>query len=220
MKKQRIHNPQNFTWALLPGGAALDLTGKALQLYMRSDLDVVQITGFTVAENVISWTWAAAAQKYTGKYDAVLVEVTGEGNATVKTVIDVQAAVELVAHSWEVDELPPSVIELETLVSLIPGPEGPQGPAGNGIVSAEIDEQFRLVITYTNGDVWTSEHSLRGPQGGPGQEGPRGPQGVNGGLLYPTFRVDAAMHLQMNDQDAAVEDRLQVDNDGHLNVIL
>ncbi|MCR5841966.1 MAG: collagen-like protein [Bacteroidales bacterium] len=226
MQKQRIHNPQSFAWALIPGGIPLVLEGRTLRLFMRSDLDVVEIKTFTVAGNVISWTWAAAAQKYTGKYDAVLVEETGTDPDTVNTVIDVQATVELVAHSWEAVELAPAVINLTTTVSLIPGPVGPQGgtgATGNGIASASIDENGYLTLVYTDGTTWTSETSLRGPagqDGADGQIGPQGPQGINGGLLYPTFEVDAAMHLQMDDQDAAVEGRITLGDNGHMYVNL
>lgn len=218
MLKRRIHNPYSFAWALMPGGAALDLTGRELRLFMASPLDTVEITGFEVAENVISWTWAGADQKYLGKYDAVLVEVREAGPVT----IDTQAAIELVAHTWEESELPAGVIELVTPVSLIPGPPGRKGDTGDdgrGIESADFDENYRLVITFTDGTTWTSEESLRGPQGTPGRDSTvPGPPGADGGLLFPTFEIDAAMHLQMSDNDAAVEDRFSIDQAGHLNV--
>ena len=212
MIKRRIHNPYSFAWGLTPGGAALDLTGRELRLFMASPLDAVEITGFEVAENVISWTWAGADQKYLGKYDAVLVEVREAGPVT----IDTQAAIELVAHSWEETELPADVIELTTAVSVIPG------PPGRGIQGVTFDEEGHMTITFTDGASWTSEDSFKGPQGEPGEDstvpGPPGPTGPAGGLLYPTFEVDAAMHLQMSDNDAAVEDRFELDADGHLNV--
>lgn len=214
MIKRRIHNPYSFAWALMPGGAALDLTGRELRLFMASPLDTVEISGFEVAENVISWTWAGADQKYLGKYDAVLVEVREAGPVT----IDTQAAIELVAHSWEETELPADVIELTTAVSVIPG------PPGRGIQGVTFDEEGHMTITFTDGETWTSEDSFMGPQGRPGDPGADstvpGPPGPAGGLLYPTFEVDAAMHLQMSDNDAAVEDRFELDADGHLNVNL
>lgn len=220
MRKQRIHTPQSFAWALIPGGVALNLEGRDLRLLMRSELDTVEISTFTVAANVISWTWPGNAQKYTGKYDAVLVEDLGEDTMNV---IDVQAAVELVAHSWEMGDETGGVIEITTTVSMIPGPVGPQGETGNGIASASIDADGFLTLTYTNGDTWTSDISLKGPTGATGatgQTGPAGADGRDGGLLYPTFEVNAAMHLIMSDNDAAVEDRFELDDDGHLNVKL
>lgn len=212
MIKRRIHNPYSFAWGLTPGGVALDLTGRELHLFMASPLDAVEITGFQVEGNVISWTWAGADQKYLGKYDVVLVEASEAGPVT----IDTQAAIELVAHSWEETELPADVIELTTAVSVIPG------PPGRGIQGVSFDAEGHMTIAFTDGTSWTSEDSFKGPQGEPGEDstvpGPPGPTGPAGGLLYPTFEVDAAMHLQMSDNDAAVEDRFELDADGHLNV--
>lgn len=51
----------------------------------------------------------------------------------------------------------------------------------------------------------------QGPQGLPGQDG------RDGGLLYPTFEVDAAMHLRMSDDDAAATGRFSL-KEGHLTV--
>lgn len=47
-----------------------------------------------------------------------------------------------------------------------------------GISSVDIDENYHLVVTYTNGDVWTSDESIQGPQG------EQGPQGTGS---YPTI---------------------------------
>ncbi len=214
MIKRRIHNPYSFAWGLYPGGAALDLTGRELRLFMASPLDTVEISSFQVEANVISWIWPGDDQKYLGKYDVVLVEVREAGPVT----IDTQAAIELVAHSWEESELPAGVIELATTVSVIPG------PPGRGIQNVAFDAEGHMTITFTDGETWTSEDSFKGPQGRPGDPGADstvpGPQGPAGGLLYPTFEVDAAMHLQMSDNDAAVEDRFDLDDDGHLNVNL
>lgn len=215
MIKRRIHNPYSFAWGLTPGGVALDLTGRELRLFMASRLDTVEITGFQVEGNVISWIWPGDRQKYLGAYNVVLVEAREAGPVT----IDTQAAIELVAHSWEETELPVDVIELTTAVSVIPG------PPGRGIQDVTFDEEGHMTITFTDGETWTSEDSFMGPQGRPGDPGadstvpgPPGPTGPAGGLLYPTFEVDAAMHLQMSDNDAAVEDRFELDAGGHLNV--
>ena len=44
----------------------------------------------------------------------------------------------------------------------------------------------------------------------------QGPSGKDGGILYPTFEVDAAMHLQMNTHEDTGADRFDLDQDGHL----
>ena len=42
-----------------------------------------------------------------------------------------------------------------------------------------------------------------------------GPKGVDGGILYPTFEIDAAMHLQMSDAGDNGNQRFEVDSAGH-----
>ena len=58
-----------------------------------------------------------------------------------------------------------------------------------------------------------------GPEGPEGPEGKTGPQGESGGLLYPRFHIDAAMHLHVTSEDNP-SDRFHVNNDGHLIVKL
>lgn len=53
--------------------------------------------------------------------------------------------------------------------------------------------------------------SAQGPKGDPGEDG------KDGGLLFPTFEIDAAMHLRMSDDDAAATGRFAL-KDGHLTV--
>lgn len=53
--------------------------------------------------------------------------------------------------------------------------------------------------------------SAQGPKGDPGEDG------KDGGLLFPTFEIDAAMHLRMSDDDAAATGRFSL-KDGHLTV--
>lgn len=43
---------------------------------------------------------------------------------------------------------------------------------GRGIASVDIDENYHLVVTYSDGDVWTSDESIQGPAG------PAGPTGT------------------------------------------
>ena len=69
---------------------------------------------------------------------------------------------------------------------VIVGPQGPQGAQGNGIESAEVNDQYQLVLRFTNGTNPYISKSIRGPEGpigpqGPqGQIGPQGPQGPMG----------------------------------------
>ncbi len=54
--------------------------------------------------------------------------------------------------------------------------------------------------------------SATGPQGPAGADGA---DGVDGGILYPTFHIDAAMHLQMSDAGDSGNQRFEVDDAGH-----
>lgn len=48
-----------------------------------------------------------------------------------------------------------------------------------------------------------------------GETGADGADGAEGGILYPTFEIDAAMHLQMSDAGSDSNQRFEVDDDGH-----
>ena len=82
------------------------------------------------------------------------------------------------------------------------GPEGPQGATGQkgdtgatglmgapgrGIASVSINNNYQLVITYTDNTSETIPTSIRGPQGEQGIQGPKGDQGLQGvqGLQGP-----------------------------------
>ena len=49
-------------------------------------------------------------------------------------------------------------------------------------------------------------------------QGPEGPRGKDGGILYPTFAVDGAMHLQMDTHEDTGADRFDLTDTGHLTV--
>ena len=44
----------------------------------------------------------------------------------------------------------------------------------------------------------------------------QGPQGLSGNLNWPTFEIDAAMHLQMKTDTASDADHFSIDDEGHL----
>lgn len=79
--------------------------------------------------------------------------------------------------------------------------------------------------------IWSSDASdyvdsgiaATGPEGRPGRDGMDGRDGrdgQDGGILYPTFRVDAAMHLQMDTNEDTGADRFDLTNTGHLTVAI
>ena len=51
-------------------------------------------------------------------------------------------------------------------------------------------------------------------------QGPEGPRGKDGGILWPTFEIDAAMHLQMDTHEDTGAERFALDDAGHLVVEL
>lgn len=61
----------------------------------------------------------------------------------------------------------------------------------------------------------TGPQGERGPEGEQGPQGERGEKGESGGLLYPQFYIDAAMHLHVTSEDDP-SDRFSVNADGHL----
>lgn len=48
----------------------------------------------------------------------------------------------------------------------------------------------------------------------------QGPQGLSGNLNWPTFEIDAAMHLQMKTDTASDADHFTIDDEGHLRLII
>ncbi len=48
----------------------------------------------------------------------------------------------------------------------------------------------------------------------------QGPQGLSGNLNWPTFEIDAAMHLQMKTDAASDADHFTIDEEGHLQLII
>ena len=72
---------------------------------------------------------------------------------------------------------------------------GPQGPAGQ--------------------DGADGQDGTDGRDGADGQNGADGRDGVDGGILYPSFHIDAAMHLQMSDAGTDANRRFAVNDAGH-----
>ena len=72
---------------------------------------------------------------------------------------------------------------------------GPEGPAGQ--------------------DGQDGRDGADGRDGQDGADGQDGQDGRDGGILYPTFKIDAAMHLQMSDQGESANQRFEVNEAGH-----
>lgn len=62
---------------------------------------------------------------------------------------------------------------------------------GRGIAEVDIDENYHLVVTYTDGDVWTSDESIQGPAG------PAGPTGT--GIANVSVDTDGYITVSYTD---------------------
>lgn len=75
------------------------------------------------------------------------------------------------------------------------GPSGATGPAGIGIVSCELLQDYRLMITYSNG-TYDIVGPIRGAQGEIGPIGPSGTQGPSGvGIVYCELLQDYRLQI-------------------------
>lgn len=79
MKRYRIGNDIDLEWTILKeDGTAYDLTGKNISLCMTCGGSHYEVTDFSVAANVISWTFFGKDQARCGAYDVILRENCGE----------------------------------------------------------------------------------------------------------------------------------------------
>ena len=62
---------------------------------------------------------------------------------------------------------------------------------GRGIAEVDIDENYHLVVTYTDGEVWTSDESIQGPAG------PAGPTGT--GIANVSVDTDGYITVSYTD---------------------
>ena len=80
-----------------------------------------------------------------------------------------------------------------------PGPQGETGPRGE---------------TGPQGET-----GPKGETGQQGEKGEKGEKGESGGLLYPRFYIDPAMHLHVASEDDP-SDRFSINSEGHLLVTI
>ena len=78
MKNERIGNDISIAWTIRSGGEPYALEGKDITLYLHNPYGKEKVEGYSVNENVISWTFLGKNQKVTGKYSLILVVNEGE----------------------------------------------------------------------------------------------------------------------------------------------
>ena len=70
----------------------------------------------------------------------------------------------------------------------IQGIQGLKGDTGNGIQSAQLNQDYTLTITFTNGTSYTTA-SIRGEKGEKGDQGNQGAKGDTGPRGYSAYEV-------------------------------
>lgn len=89
-----------------------------------------------------------------------------------------------------------------------PGEPGPKGDPGAGIVNIVSDSEGRLVITSSDGTVYTSDpiHGAAGPQGEPGPAGEDGQDGKDGkdGVGVSSIEFDSENRLVIKLSDGSI----------------
>lgn len=79
MKKIRIGNDISVTWSIRMSGEPYFLPGKRLRLFLTSPNNVrMEMTEFSVSENILSFTFYGKDQKSPGIYTLTLIENLGE----------------------------------------------------------------------------------------------------------------------------------------------
>lgn len=97
MKRYRIGNDIDLEWTILKeDGTAYDLTGKNISLCMTCGGSHYEVNDFSVAANVISWTFYGKDQARCGAYDVILRENSG---AVDMITVDRASALMLVART-------------------------------------------------------------------------------------------------------------------------
>lgn len=79
MKSYRIGNTITVKWTLMrPDGTAYELTPGKIELFASTPNHRIEISEFTVSDNVVTWRFDGDKQKYPGPYTLTLIENRGE----------------------------------------------------------------------------------------------------------------------------------------------
>lgn len=85
MKNYRLGNTITIKWTIMTAtGTAYNLNANNLELYAVVPNHAMKVDGFSVAGNVITWTFRGTDQKFTGPYTLTLIE--NRGQSTMMTV--------------------------------------------------------------------------------------------------------------------------------------
>lgn len=164
-KKIRLGNDIQVTWTLTDGaGNAYDLTGRSFEVYLLCYGWQGRIEDFSVSGNVITFTFWGRDQIKAGTYTAVFIENRDEEAMVTYDASDIFT---LVHHSREANGEDGEELETQSVSissSVTPGIIGPQGLTGNGIAGIEMNDDYTLTITMTDGTSYTTD-PIRGETG-------------------------------------------------------
>ncbi len=101
MYKLRVGNDINIQWRILRDGTPEDFAGKELRLLMRGTSQTIEVTGYTIEDNVLKWTYLGKDQKGPSTFTFTLIE--NEGKEDMFT-IDKCDVLRLVSCSCQADD--------------------------------------------------------------------------------------------------------------------
>lgn len=220
MYKLRVGNDINIQWRILRDGTPEDFAGKELRLLMRGTSQTIEVTDYTIEDNVLKWTYLGKDQKGPSTFTFTLIE--NEGKEDMFT-IDKCDVLRLVSCSCQADDddgpfdvfvdtdivlpAPGSTPVLETgeTVTLEPGSKAtaevvrdgddesgnPKYKVDFGIPRGEKGERGDKGEQGPQGEK--GEKGDKGDKGDTGAQGPSGSPGSNGATFTPA--VDAEGNL-------------------------
>ena len=114
MKRIRIGNDIIVHWSILDAdGGPYNLTGRHIKIFMdRNGISSIPVSGFTIAGNVISFTYAGKMRQHAGVYALRFIENDGRPDMVT---YDLRNAFQLVPHSWMEGQGDTTTIETETV---------------------------------------------------------------------------------------------------------
>lgn len=192
MYKLRVGNDINIRWKILRDGTPEDFAGKELRLLMRGTSQTIEVTGYTIENNVLKWTYLGKDQKGPSTFTFTLIE--NEGKEDMFT-IDKCDVLRLVSCSCQADDddgpfnvcvdtdivlpAPGRTPALETgeTVTLEPGSKATAEVVRDGDDESG-NPKYKVDFGIPRGEK--GERGDKGEKGEKGEQGAQGPQGVAG----------------------------------------
>lgn len=101
MKKIRIGNDIRITWTLMNDDRPYPVNVEHMRLFYEVDYRNIEITDYSVSNNIIAFTFLGKDQEFVGRYALKYVEYEGQGGMLT---YDTKNAFALVPHSWQIED--------------------------------------------------------------------------------------------------------------------